>query len=276
MRQALNQKGHGTLLVAALAAYLIVFALFVLFEVPGLGIGHGFYVPILLAAMATGPTLGIIAAILATVLYALGVLVNPDVPPSELPTLSTAIRLMTFVTVGGLTGYFAATNRRLMGGALSLVDELSVLARRDPTTQLPNVRGFEAAITRRLDARQQFALLIADVGGLPTPTTPVEVEERMQLLQQLGDRLARHSGRTAEAARVGPTQFAVLLDELPRDTARDVADELERLLRAEGLALTLGWSLFPADGENALSLYRAADERLFARKVVRGDWSPPR
>jgi GGDEF domain-containing protein len=117
--------------------------------------------------------------------------------------------------------------------------------------------------------------LIADVGGLPTPTTPVEVEERMQLLQQIGERLARQSGRAAEAARVGPTQFAVLLDELARDAARDVADELEHVLRSEGVALTLGWALFPADGENALSLYRAADERLFARKVVRGDWSAP-
>lgn len=137
-------------MLAALAAYAIVFALFAALEQPGLGIGHGFYVPIILVAMATGPTLGVIAGVVATVLYALGVVVNPDVPPTELPTLSTAIRLIAFVMVGGLTGYFAATNRRLMGGALSLVDELSILARRDPTTQLPNVRGFEAAITRRL------------------------------------------------------------------------------------------------------------------------------
>jgi GGDEF domain-containing protein len=34
--------------------------------------------------------------------------------------------------------------------------------------------------------------------------------------------------------------------------------------------ITFGWAVFPADGENALSLYRAADERLYARKLVRG------
>lgn len=117
--------------------------------------------------------------------------------------------------------------------------------------------------------------MIADVDGLAEPTTPVAIEERAQLLQELGERLARHSGRSAEAARIGPTQFALLLDELPRDAARDVADELERLLRAEGFALTLGWALFPLDGENALSLYRAADERLFARKLVRDDRPRP-
>jgi len=31
-----------------------------------------------------------------------------------------------------------------------------------------------------------------------------------------------------------------------------------------------GWATFPQDGENALALYRAADERLYARKVSRG------
>ncbi len=33
--------------------------------------------------------------------------------------------------------------------------------------------------------------------------------------------------------------------------------------------ITFGWAVYPADGENALSLYRAADERLYARKLVR-------
>ena len=35
--------------------------------------------------------------------------------------------------------------------------------------------------------------------------------------------------------------------------------------------MTFGWAVFPGDGENALSLYRAADERLYARKLVRGE-----
>ena len=34
--------------------------------------------------------------------------------------------------------------------------------------------------------------------------------------------------------------------------------------------ITFGWAVYPTDGENALSLYRAADERLYARKLVRG------
>jgi len=29
----------------------------------------------------------------------------------------------------------------------------------------------------------------------------------------------------------------------------------------------LGWATFPDDGDNALALYRAADERLYARRI---------
>jgi hypothetical protein len=43
------------------------------------------------------------------------------------------------------------------------------------------------------------------------------------------------------------------------------------LLARQGSPIMFGWAVFPQDGENALSLYRAADERLYARKLVRGD-----
>jgi hypothetical protein len=37
---------------------------------------------------------------------------------------------------------------------------------------------------------------------------------------------------------------------------------------------TLGWAAFPQEGDNALALYRAASERLYARKVMRSYLRP--
>jgi len=37
-----------------------------------------------------------------------------------------------------------------------------------------------------------------------------------------------------------------------------------------GTKATFGWAIHPQEGENALALYRAASERLYARKVMRG------
>jgi predicted signal transduction protein with EAL and GGDEF domain len=47
--------------------------------------------------------------------------------------------------------------------------------------------------------------------------------------------------------------------------ARRVEDELGR----QGVALSVGWALFPVDGGTSISLYRRADERLYASKSAR-------
>ena len=38
--------------------------------------------------------------------------------------------------------------------------------------------------------------------------------------------------------------------------------------------MTFGWAAYPQDGKDALGLFRAADERLYARKIIRGEWKP--
>jgi len=74
-----------------------------------------------------------------------------------------------------------------------------------------------------------------------------------------------------EVARVGGDEFAVLTVLGRTDEAAALAAKLESAMARQGSRITFGWAVYPADGENALSLYRAADERLYARKLVRGE-----
>src|SRR5712691_5480930 len=75
---------HRRLLLAGAAAvYAGVLAASALWERPGLGVAHCYYVAIALVALATGPRRGVLAGFLATGLWALGVLLNPAVPPAE-------------------------------------------------------------------------------------------------------------------------------------------------------------------------------------------------
>jgi hypothetical protein len=53
--------------------------------------------------------------------------------------------------------------------------------------------------------------------------------------------------------------------------AAKYAAQLELYLDSEGARVTLGWALHPQEGSNALTLYRIADERLYARKLMRGE-----
>ena len=254
---------HRRLLTAcALATYVAVFFAFLLWERPGLGLGHFFYVSIALLALASGPQMGVLGGLLATVLYALGIVMSPHIPPTDVPTVSTAVRLVTFVGIGLLIGWFAQRHRVLVG-------ELRVLAERDFLTGLPNTRSFETAIGRRLDAGRAFALLIGDMDGLKRINDEHGHSEGNDALQRLAQALGGALGPDDDIARVGGDEFAVLTSARSSEEARRLAEQLEKVARP-GAAITFGWASYPHEGENALSLYRAADERLYARKLIRG------
>jgi diguanylate cyclase (GGDEF)-like protein len=251
------------LLSASVALYAAVFTAFLFFELPGLGIAHFFYVAIAMAALATGPAVGAAAGMIATALYVLGVLLNPHIPPTEVLTASTGIRLVTFTAIGGLVGWFAARNR-------ALVERLRILAERDLLTGLPNSRAFEAAFARRLGAARPFAVLLADMHALGDADEVRGGESSDDVLRRVADLLSRKLSPEDEIARVGGAEFAVLTT--TAEYPNVLCSRLESTLSMHGMQMSFGWALYPDDGSDALSLIRAADERLYLRKFVK---TPP-
>lgn len=255
---------HRELVVgASLAAFAIIFCAFILFEEPGLGIAHFFYLPVAGLALTGGVRRGIGAGLGGGALFALGVFVNPHISPSELVSLTTPIRLTTYTSIGALVGWFAARDGEL-------VERLQVLAERDFLTGLPNTRAFEAAIARRFAHGRPFTLLLGDMDGLKRINDVKGHAEGNDALRRLGDMLGSVLRPEDEVARVGGDEFAVITALAGGEEAAAMAARLESVLAGQGTRITFGWALYPADGENALSLYRAADERLYARKLVRG------
>jgi len=251
---------HPVLPALATVLYGCVTAAVLFFEHPGLGLGHFFYIPILLIAIWGGPLIGLAGGAVAVVLYQGAVAVNPALP--AMPVWSSAtIRLITFVSVGVIVGRYAQSNR-------TLVSELSRLAGRDQLTGLPNTRAFETAIAARLERDEPFALVVGDIDELRRVNGDGD-EQGDELLRKLADRLLSAKRPNEDVARVGGDEFAVL-SPLPRGDARMLALLLERQLSGESATMTFGWAAYPHDGENALALYRVADERLYARKVARG------
>lgn len=249
-----------TLLAFAAALHAAVTVAFILLERPGLGIGHFYYVPIALGAFASGPLIGGLGGVLAAVLYNVGILVNPHLS-STLEFEQTVIRLITFVAIGVMIGLFVRQNR-------SLLAALSRLADRDSVTGLPNTRVFQTAIERRLAGPASFGLLVGDIDELRIVNKNGR-ERGDDALRRLADRLIAAKREGDEVARVGGDEFAVLAD-LHGDDSRSLAINMEYHLRLAGEVVTFGWATYPQDGDNALALYRAADERLYARKVSRG------
>jgi diguanylate cyclase (GGDEF)-like protein len=256
---------HRELVVASsLAAFAIIFAALILFEVPGLGIPHFFYLPVAALAMTGGVRRGIWAGILASILFTAGVALNPAVPTAtQILSLTTPIRVLTYTSIGALIGWFAAHDREL-------VTSLQLLAERDFLTGLPNTRAFEAAIARRLVQGRPFSLLLGDMDGLKQINDIKGHAEGNDALRRLAEMLGSVLRPNDEVARVGGDEFAVITSLAGGEEAAAAAARLEATLENQGVRNTFGWALVPGEGENAHSLYRAADERLYARKLVRG------
>src|SRR2546428_13194736 len=147
------------LIVGSIVSYGVVFVAFLPWERPGLGIGHFYYLAIALLALAAGPWFGAVGGLVATALFSFGILLNPHIPPAEIFTAATLIRLATFAAIGALVGAFSRANR-------VLVDRLQVAAERDFLTNLLNARAFEAALERRLESRRPFPLVLGGMDGL--------------------------------------------------------------------------------------------------------------
>ena len=253
------------LVVTAAACYVAVPTAFALLEVPGLGIGHFFYIGIALLALATNARVGAAGGVLATALYAVAVLLTPRVPAADILTVSTAIRGITFVSCGALVGWFASTNR-------DLVARLRVQATEDFLTGLLNVRAFDAALDARSAETSPFALLVGDADGLQ------EINKRDG--HSAGSTVVRRIGRyLAEAdvadvaARLGGDDFGLIVEISSPEAAAGLCRRLERELDELGLPTSWGWALFPADGRPR-RLFTRADERMYASKVTRGTVAP--
>lgn len=260
LSERMRKRLRYALVATSLITGAIVFVSFTLLPDPGLGLPHFFYVSIILAAFAGGPWIGAAAATVATAMYTTGVVVNPAIPPSEVMTAGTAVRLITYLSVGIVTGYFATRNRQLLA-------ELELLAERDALTGLPNTRAFERAIDDRLSRDDPFALLVGGVDSLPRAPLRAEMDAD-DLLRQIANCLLGSLLPGDDVARIGDDTFAVLTYAASATDAGRIAARLQGVLAESGFSVTFGWSASPQDAKNALSLYRAADERLYARRVI--------
>ncbi len=249
------------LVLLSVLFFVGVFGAFVLFERPGLGIGHFFYVAIALLALAIGPWYGAAGGVVATGLFSLAVTLNHDVPTYELVTVSTPIRLVTYVSIGALLGWFASHYKTALA-------ELQVLAERDWLTGLPSMRGFEKAIDGRLATGKPFGLVLASVDGFEQMTSrsgTVADDALRNVAEALGTALLPED----DIARIGGAEFAILCNVDSVLEASRYANRIEQAVASAPHPVTVGWAGSPSEGRNALSLYRAADERLYARRLLR-------
>src|SRR5438093_12211206 len=248
------------LIVIAIGSYALVFMTFVFFEVPGLGLGHFFYIPVALLALAGGTRLGLLGGAVATALYTLAIVATPRLPTRDVLTAATIIRLDTYCSCGALVGWFANEHRRHLG-------QLRELAERDFLTGILNTRMFDEALARRCSAGRPFLLLLGDMDNLKQVNDTHGHTGGNGELRRLATALSEAIEPGDELARVGGDEFAILTEASVAE-AGELCARLRAELAAEAIRITFGWAALPEYGVGPFALFRKAYARYLGTETV--------
>ena len=116
------------LLIASAVTYGVVFALLLEYGRPGLGIGEGFFVAVILAAAATSPALGALAGLGALFLYEFAIHERTGLVWSDFDHAPALVRLVSYVAAGIVTGFLARRLRLMLAQSLFALEELADIA----------------------------------------------------------------------------------------------------------------------------------------------------
>jgi diguanylate cyclase (GGDEF)-like protein len=251
------------LVAVSIAAYVaLVFVGLARAEVPGLGLGHLLYVPIVLLALAGGPLWGALAGAAGSGVYLLGASLNPHFAPNvESLSIATVIRFVSFAGIGLLVGSASSHNRDLM-------QRLKEHAERDFLTDLLNARAFESELTTRIAREQPFALVLADVDGLKLVNDSEGHAAGNDYLRRLASALREATAPQDTVARIGGDEFIVLTDLRPGLEAEETCRGLHDALTRRGISVSFGYAVYPDEGADQLALFHAADKRLYESKFA--------
>ena len=180
--------------------------------------------------------------------------------------------------VGGMAFWMArklkADNTRLIEGTLLLEHQ----ALHDTLTSLPNraLLGdrLQQAIISCARDNKTLALLVMDLDHFKEVNDTLGHHSGDQLLQQVALRLQNTLRRSDTVARLGGDEFAVLLLGADAEDAKKAAGmlltALEKAFLLEGQMLdvrgSIGITLYPAHGADALTLLRRADVAMYVAK----------
>jgi K+-sensing histidine kinase KdpD len=115
------------LLLLSAVTYAGVFAILRAYGHPGMGIGQGFFIAVILAAAATSPVVGALSGVVALFLYELAIHQQP-LAWHDFTQAQALTRLASFVAVGALTGFLARRSRLMLAQSFHVLEDLIEIA----------------------------------------------------------------------------------------------------------------------------------------------------
>ena len=232
------------------------------------------------------PSAGKIQAILAEILE-----INENLTPIENQfvdalgeasrTTYRSLREIMLAVTPALLLLAIALSMRILQQRKRAQDRITHIAFHDDLTSLPNRLMFrqqlDRALSRHRRAGTQLAILFLDLNRFKLINDSLGREAGDVLLRHVADRLRTQSREGNTLARMGGDEFAVLIED--HENLLDISACAQRLIeqlsapytlgtRECNVTLSVGISVFPADGNASQALLEAADLAVHRAKAT--------
>ncbi|MDQ1910310.1 EAL domain-containing protein [Paenibacillus sp. GD4] len=157
--------------------------------------------------------------------------------------------------------------------------KLHYLSQHDQLTGLPNRSMFQSMVQKAISQAKQddsmLGVMFIDLDRFKNINDTFGHEIGDQLLMEAAERLRQGLHSTDWISRQGGDEFTVVAVELTHEedaekVARKIIDLLSRPFRIEGhelrIGCSIGISLYPSDGEDAVTLMKNADTAMYRVK----------
>lgn len=163
---------------------------------------------------------------------------------------------------------------------LNMQEKLREQAIKDPLTKLHNRRYMDEFLDKELNRCKRHSLnmsiLILDIDHFKSFNDTCGHDAGDYVLQALAVTLLSTIRKEDLVCRIGGEEFAVILPETQLDEAKVCADKINRYVKAESLhyqgqnlgqiTVSIGIACYGINGEDAMSLIKAADVALYEAK----------
>lgn len=207
---------------------------------------------------------------------------------TEIWLLTNTTNLLAASLLVGFAAYLIERQRRVLFYHNVVLDaerrSHEQLAMSDHLTGLPNRSSFERrveeAIQRARAESQRLALIFIDLNGFKLINDTYGHDAGDQVLVALGRRMTRSLRANDTVARIGGDEFVALLNDIGDRAAAErvvakvrsaLSDPVAILASDDNSAIvpvsaSIGLAVYPDDGQDYLSLLRAADGAMYHNK----------
>ncbi|SRR6056297_1130370 len=156
---------------------------------------------------------------------------------------------------------------------------IKFMALHDPLTNLPNRQllfdRIEQYIAQADRNNEKFGLLYLDLDKFKRINDTLGHNAGDTVLKETAERIKKRLRETDTAARIGGDEFIVVLPQIKRNSdiqkiIEKIADTVSKPIEIKGkkevVEPSIGWSIYPDDGEDIETLIQKADQSMYVAK----------